>query len=108
MGIAAVNAQESIWRYVPGKGDNGTQINLLIDRQDNCINICEMKFSTDQFIIDAGYGAALKNKLDVFKTKRKTRKTIFLTMITTNGNKQNVQYVSLVQQNLEMRILFLK
>lgn len=108
LGIAAVNTEESVWRYVPGKGEKGAQIDLLIDRQDNCINVCEIKFSINEFIIDAGYAAALKNKLDVFKTKTKTRKTIFLTMLTTNGVKQNVNAIGLVQQNLEMGILFLK
>ena len=108
LGIAAVNTQESVWRYVPGKGEKGAQIDLLIDRQDNCINICEMKFSTSEFIIDPGYAAELKNKLAVLKVKTKTRKTLFLTMITTNGVKQNINYVGLVQQNLQMDILFLK
>ena len=67
-----------------------------------------MKFSTSEFIIDPGYAAELKNKLAVLKVKTKTRKTLFLTMITTNGVKQNINYVGLVQQNLQMDILFLK
>lgn len=108
LGIAAVNTQESVWRYVPSKGEKGAQIDFLIDRQDNCINVCEMKFSTSEFIIDLGYATELKNKLDVLKAKTKTRKTLFLTMITTNGVKENINYVGLVQQNLKMDILFLK
>jgi len=108
LGIAAVNTQESVWRYVPGKGVKGAQIDLLIDRQDNCINIGEMKFSTGEFTIDPAYAAELKNKLDVFKTKTKTRKTLFLTMITTHGVKHNVNYLGLVQQDVKMDILFLQ
>ncbi len=108
LGIAAVNTQESIWRYVSGKEDKGAQIDLLIDRQDNCINICEMKFSTGEFAIDAGYSAALKSKRDIFKAKTKTRKTLFLTMVTTYGVKKNATYLGLVQQDLKMDVLFLQ
>jgi AAA+ ATPase superfamily predicted ATPase len=108
LGIAAVNTQESVWRYVPGKREAGAQIDLLIDRQDNCINICEMKFSTGEFTIDPGYAKELKNKLDIFGTKTKTRKTLFLTMVTTQGVKHNANYIGLVQQDLTMSILFLQ
>jgi AAA+ ATPase superfamily predicted ATPase len=106
LGIAAVNTQESVWRYIPGKGEKGAQIDLLIDRQDNCINICEMKFSTSVFTIDPSYGMELKNKLNVFREKTKTKKTLFLTMLTTHGVKQNSNYLGVVQQDLEMNILF--
>lgn len=107
LGIAAVNTQESVWRHVPGKGEKGAQIDLLIDRQDNCINICEMKFSTSEYSINPSYATELKNKINVFHEKTKTRKTLFLTMITTHGVKQNANYLGLVQQELKMDILFL-
>ncbi|MEO7045963.1 MAG: ATP-binding protein, partial [Ferruginibacter sp.] len=106
LGIAAVNTQESVWRYIPGKGEKGAQIDLLIDRQDNCISICEMKFSTSVFTIDPSYAMELKNKLNVFREKTKTKKTLFLTMLTTHGVKQNSNYLGLVQQDLQMNILF--
>jgi len=108
LGIAAVNTQESVWRYISGKGEKGAQIDLLIDRQDNCINICEMKFSTGEFSIDPAYSAELKNKREVFQARTKTRKTLFLTMITTHGVKHNANYLGLIQQDLKMDILFLQ
>jgi hypothetical protein len=107
IGIAAVNTQESVWRNIPDNDQRGAQIDLLIDRQDNCINVCEMKFSSSEFSIDASYARELKSKMDVFQDKTKTRKTLFLTMITTQGVKQNTHYLGLVQQNLTMDILFL-
>ena len=50
LGIEGIKTEESAWRYVPGKGQNekGAQIDLLIDRKDRSINICEMKFYTDE------------------------------------------------------------
>ncbi|WP_232214716.1 ATP-binding protein [Asinibacterium sp. OR53] len=107
LGIPAVITQESAWRYVPGKGENGAQIDLLINRQDHCINLCEMKFSLNEFTIDPAYAKELKNKVDVFRDKARTRKTLFLTMITTHGVKHNAHYLGLVQQDFKMDILFL-
>ncbi|SJZ62643.1 AAA family ATPase [Sediminibacterium ginsengisoli] len=106
LGIPAVLTQESAWRYVPGKGEDGAQIDLLIDRQDNCINICEMKYSTAEFTIDPAYAKELRNKVAVFRSKTKTRKTLFVTMITTHGVKKNQNYLGLVQQDLTMDTFF--
>lgn len=106
LGIAAVITEESVWRHVSGKGEQGAQIDLLIDRQDNSINICEMKYSLSEFTIDKTYAAELKMKQDVFREKTKTRKTLFLTMITTYGVKQNAYYLGLVQKDLTMDVLF--
>lgn len=48
LGIQGIASGESTRRHVPGKGqkEKGAQIDLLIDRKDRCINICEMKFYT--------------------------------------------------------------
>lgn len=96
----------SPWRYVPKTGDKGTQIDLLLDRRDRTINICEMKFATGIFTIDKKYAAELESKEKVFKEQTKTRKTTFLTMITTYGVKQNDHYKNLIQGEVVMDDLF--
>ncbi|MFT3675203.1 MAG: ATP-binding protein [Chitinophagaceae bacterium] len=108
LGIQTVETVENAWRYVPGKDqpESGTQIDLLIDRQDRCISICEMKFSTSPFVIDKAYAASLQQKVDVFRKVTRTRKTLFLTMITTYGVKENNYAASLVQRSLTMDVLF--
>lgn len=108
LGISGVYTEESIWRYVPGKEDDstGTQIDLLIDRNDFCISICEMKFSTTEFSIDKIYSMELKNKLDIFQQKTKTRKTLFLVMVSTFGVKQNMYKPGLVQNDITLEDLF--
>jgi uncharacterized protein len=105
LGIAAVHTTSSAWNNVPGKGEQGAQIDLLIDRADHSISVCEMKFSESEFIITKGYSDELKRKLAVFKEKTKTRKTIFLSMITTYGVKVN-DYSGMVDNDLSMEILF--
>lgn len=106
LGIEAVYTEASAWRQMSQNGKQGAQIDLLIDRQDACINICEMKFSTTEFTIDKQYAAELETKLQVFTQSTKTKKTLFLTMITTYGVKKNMYSTGLVQSEIKMESLF--
>ena len=89
LGINAIYNEESVWRHVPGKGQPGAQIDLLLDRQDRCINICEMKFSNEIYTITKKYAEELQQKLTVFSQVEKPKKTLFLTMVTTYGIARN-------------------
>lgn len=107
--IGGVLVETSVWRYMPKKGEQGeqgAQIDLLLDRRDLCINVCEMKFSLSEFVIDKKYESEIENKLKVFRENTKTKKTLFLTMITTYGVKKNDYYTSLVQNEVKMDALF--
>lgn len=106
LGISGVYTEESAWRYVPGKGGPGAQIDLLLDRQDFCISICEMKFSSTEFTIDKGYAVELEGKRNVFKERVKTSKTLFIVMITTFGTKDNSYKTGLVQNDVTLDDLF--
>lgn len=108
LGIEGIETEESAWRYVPGKGkkERGAQIELLIDRKDRNINICEMKFYIDEYSIDKSYATELSQKLEVFQEKTKTKKTLFLTIIATYGIKDNGYSDKLVQKSLTMDTLF--
>lgn len=104
LGIQGVYSEISSW--VSRNSDKGTQIDLLIDRKDNVITICEVKYSINEYEITKSYAANLRNKLSVFKTETKTRKTIFLAMITTMGIKTNQYSLGLVQNSITMDNLF--
>jgi predicted AAA+ superfamily ATPase len=106
LGIGGVLTEESAWRYISDKLETGTQIDLLIDRSDYCINICEMKYSQSEFTIDKSYADELRRKQTVFRERLKTRKTLFLTMITTYGVKRNSYYTELIQNAITMDTLF--
>ena len=85
LGIAGVQTEESTWRHrADGDGD-GAQIDLVIDRRDRCINLCEMKFSEAEFVIDKAYARALANKRDAFRRMTGTSKSLFTTLVTTRG-----------------------
>src|SRR3990167_353495 len=66
----------SSWRYAPTKGkkDRGAQIDLLFDRRDNAISICEIKYTGKPFLITKDYCEILNRKITVFKLHTRTKK----------------------------------
>lgn len=106
LGISGVHSEESPWRHSGTKSASGAQIDLLIDRADRTINICEMKFYTGEFTIDKAYATELDRKLQVFREQTKTKKSLFLTFITTYGVKKNEHSDRLVHNNLTMDLFF--
>lgn len=108
LGIAAVSTSESEWSFRPAKesGLPGTQIDLLIDRADNCLNLCEIKYASDEFVLDKDYAADLRSKKRIFIELTKSKKSIFLTLITTYGIKKNQAADEVVDIQLTMNDLF--
>jgi AAA+ ATPase superfamily predicted ATPase len=104
LGISGILTSEASWRSA--SSDNGAQIDLLIDRRDQVVNLCEMKFSINEFTVDKKYATELRNKIGTFKTETKTKKAVFLTMITTFGIKQNEYSLGLIQNELTIEDLF--
>jgi len=105
LGFSSVLTQQSTW-YLPARdGAPGAQIDLIIDRRDRTINICEIKFYASEFAIDREYSMKLRNKLTAFREATATRKSIALTMITTFGLKTNM-YSSMVQAQAILDDLF--
>jgi uncharacterized protein len=104
LGISGVYTEISTWRSQ--KSEKGAQIDLVIDRNDRVINLCEMKFSVELFSITKTYSENLRNKLIAFRNETGTKKTLFLTMITTYGLKQNTYSQQLVNDALDMSALF--
>ena len=106
IGISAVQCETSAW-FSKSDGENkrGAQIDLLLDRRDRVINICEMKYSINEFTITNEYDQSLRNKMQVFRDESKTRKALHLTMITTYGVKRNM-YSNNVQSQVILDDLF--
>ena len=99
LGISGVHTDVSSW-ISRGEG-SGAQIDLVIDRADRVINLCEIKFAKGPFEIDRSYDLALRGKIEVFRNETKTRKALHLTMITTYGVKPG-KYAGLVQSEVNM------
>jgi uncharacterized protein len=106
LGISGVNTQQASWVKKGTSNEKGTQIDLLIDRDDAIISVCEMKFSTDYFTIKKDYAESLRNKISIFREASKTKKSIFLTLITTFGIQKNDYASELVQNDIILEDLF--
>lgn len=109
LGIKVISSEIGSWRYYPAPGDtteSGCQIDLLIDRADGIINICEIKFYNGKFIISKSYASELQRKIKTFQTFSKTRKTIFLTLITAEGVHKNTHSENFVTNEITIEDLF--
>ncbi len=82
----------STWRYIPKKdsADRGAQIDLLFDRGDRAITLCEIKYTESSFAIDKHYAEKLRQKVTVFEKITRTHKQLFLAMISANGVKKTI------------------
>ena len=104
LGVSGVQTSVSSWRST--SDNNGAQIDLVIDRRDQVVNLCEIKYSINPYTITKKYSGELRNKIGLFKSETKTRKSAFLTMITTYGVQQNQYSGALVQNEMVMDELF--
>jgi uncharacterized protein len=104
LGISGVQSNHASWKG--STEEKSAQVDLLIDRRDQVINLCECKFSLDTFAIDKEYAEKLRSKISTFKTVTKTRKAVFLTMITTYGVEKNQYANQLMQNEVTMDDLF--
>ena len=98
------------WRYVSKKNsdEKGAQIDLLFDRDDDAITICEIKYSDKPFVITKEYAMKLEQKLEIFKKITRTSKQLFLVFISANGIKSNQYSEKLVTKVITIDDLFQK
>ncbi len=89
LGIAAVQSEEAAWLHRGSDDEDGAQIDLVIDRADRSTNLCEMKYSDAELAIDKALARELERKRDVFRRVTGTRKALFVTLVTTQGVRNN-------------------
>ena len=107
MSIGGVYATASSFLKKGNATEKGTQIDLVLDRNDQTINLFEMKFYNQSFAVSKEYAQILQSKKWVFEAETKTRKHLFLTLVTTFGITPNEHSVGLVDQVLTTDDLFL-
>lgn len=103
LGISGVQTLVCSWRS--SQSEQRVQIDLLIDRKDETVNICEMKFYAGPFEITKEYEEKLQDKVRVFAEETKTQKSLLLTLITSFGLKEN-KHSDIVQMQITMDELF--
>lgn len=102
------SAHAYTWRYLPKKSEQylqlwqGVQIDLVFDRNDGIINICEIKYSQNQFKLDKIIFEELQRKAKVYQHVTQTTKQIFLSLVTSNGvqssvYKDSIQFIATLE-----------
>ena len=104
MGISGVLTNVYSWRS--RESETGAQIDLVIERNDKVINLCEIKYAGAEFAIDKKYDENLRNKRETFRTETKTTHSLHLTMLTTYGVKRNM-YSGNIQSQFTVKELFI-
>ena len=93
LGIAGIISQQYAYNIKSTAKNIAGQIDLIIDRNDACINLCEIKYYDKPFIITKQYEQLLSERVKNFAWETGTKKTVFLTFITKEGLKNNMQIV---------------
>lgn len=102
LGISGIASDVCSWSY---RGDEqSAQIDLIIDRGDKAIDLCEMKYSDHEYELKKDYVEWLRQRRDLFREATGTKKTLRLTMIASSGIKQNM-YSSTLQGKLSLEDL---
>lgn len=99
LGIGGIQTKISVWRSPEA------QIDLVIDRRDQVMNLCEMKFSIAPFVVDQSYATRLAQKVETFRRVTGTEKSLFLTLVSAYGLQKNA-HAGIVQNEVTMDDLF--
>lgn len=107
IGISGILSEEYIWfkRADKKQGTQGTQIDLIIDRRDRIIDLCEMKFSLGEYTIDKEYDEKLRKRIETFRKSSRTKKAVQIVFVTTYGVESN-PYSSIIQKQVTLDDLF--
>ncbi len=106
LGISGVYTKHSSWKF---RGDDalpGAQIDMVIDRADQIIHLCEAKFTKENFALNQDYAARLRLRKSIFKQATDTKKAVFTTLLTTYPALQNKYYLEEIDNEITMAQLF--
>ena len=105
LGISGVISNDCSWQIARTAEHDGAQVDLLIDRKDSVINLCEMKFASAEYEIKEPEERRMRARKELFKETVGTRKAVHLTYVTTYGLKRN-KHSGIVQSEVTLDDLF--
>ena len=107
LGISGVLSNVYSWRTEAdeNKGIDKTQIDLLIDRNDGVINLCEMKFSGQEYTVTEDEEMKIRRRRGNFIEATNTKKAVHITLVTPYGLRQNA-HSSIAQNEIRLNDLF--
>jgi hypothetical protein len=106
LGISGVYTQSATFFQKATDMEKGAQIDLVLDRNDQIINLFEIKFYNTEFTFSEADAKALRNQMQIFREKTGTKKHLMGVLLTTFGMKHNKHSLGLVEKILTMEDLF--
>jgi len=107
LGISGIYSETSSYLKKANDDNPGFQIDMLIDRSDQVISVCEMKFYASELTITKSYAKTLRQKLTGFQEAANTKKQLFLVMVSTYGITDNTHKIDLVSNDISLNDLFI-
>jgi len=108
LGISGVYTQVSSWRYSGDLESEGTQVDLVIDRKDGIIHLCESKFSSKEFLLSKDDTAKLRKRRAIFEYATKTKKAVVSTLLTTYPAIENGYYLEEIHTEVNTEDFFVE
>lgn len=106
LGISGVYSIAYAWRHEADECyPKGVQIDLVLDRADRIVNVCEMKFTSGPYAIDKSAAENLRAKVEAFAAATKTRKGIQLVVISAEGLAKTM-YSGMINRSVTLDDLF--
>lgn len=106
LGISGILVNTSSFMAKSTEQKGGFQIDLLLDRKDDCINLCEIKYYDTPFKITKKIGEEWLSKIENFRVQAKTKKTIFFTLISKSGVQVNDFQGFLIDKSIVLKDFF--
>ena len=109
LGISGVAAEVGTWRYLPERGrsnERGAQIDLLFDRADGIITLCEMKYAASAYRLGKAEARELRRKMSVFRERTGTRKTLSWVLVAPHGIEHTPWSDELIDDEVTHEALF--
>ena len=88
LGISGISTTQSAWTKM-GEESKGTQIDMIISRKDNIVNMCEMKYYGEEFMVDKDYDSILRHRKNLLYEIIPKKNAVHNTLITTFGIRNN-------------------
>jgi hypothetical protein len=106
LGIAGIYTEASAYYLKTSAFGRGIQVDLLLDRNDQAINLFEIKFYQTPMVVSKDLADDFRLKTAIFKTGTRTTKQVFFTLLTTFPLQTNEHSLDTVDVALDMNCLF--
>jgi len=106
LGITGIYSKVSSWKFLGNSDYDGAQVDLVIDRNDGIINLCEIKYYNAEFVVSKAQAKKIRERKATFEALNKSKKSVHNVLISTYGAKKNAWYLEQFDKEVMLEDLF--